>query len=307
MRFVNFGSLNIDYTFGVDKIVCAGQTISSVSEQRFPGGKGLNQSLAAARAGCELYHAGLIGDDGGFLKELLQEADVDCRFLKEVSGGTGKAFIQVEASGQNCIVLSGGANQKNTEAYCDEVLNYFGRGDYLLLQNEVNCLSYLIDKAYEKGMKIVLNPSPMDEKILACDLSKISVFIMNEDEGSRISGETTPEKILDKMETLYPEVEVVLTLGEKGCAYSYKKQRIYQKSYPVSAVDTTGAGDCFNGVLAVALSAGMPLEKAVLRANLAASISVTRRGALTSMPTLEDLESLWQMFSRDDMSYVAEG
>ena len=73
MRFVNFGSLNIDYTFGVDKIVCAGQTISSVSEQRFPGGKGLNQSLAAARAGCELYHAGLIGDDGGFLKELLQE------------------------------------------------------------------------------------------------------------------------------------------------------------------------------------------------------------------------------------------
>ena len=81
MRFVNFGSLNIDYTFAVDKIVCAGQTISSASEQRFPGGKGLNQSLAAARAGCELYHAGLIGDDGGFLKELLQEADVDCRFL----------------------------------------------------------------------------------------------------------------------------------------------------------------------------------------------------------------------------------
>ena len=74
MRFVNFGSLNIDYTFAVDKIVCAGQTISSASEQRFPGGKGLNQSLAAARAGCELYHAGLIGDDGGFLKELLQEA-----------------------------------------------------------------------------------------------------------------------------------------------------------------------------------------------------------------------------------------
>ena len=73
MRFVNFGSLNIDYTFAVDKIVCAGQTISSASEQRFPGGKGLNQSLAAARAGCELYHAGLIGDDGGFLKELLQE------------------------------------------------------------------------------------------------------------------------------------------------------------------------------------------------------------------------------------------
>ena len=291
MRFVNFGSLNIDYTFGVDKIVCAGQTISSVSEQRFPGGKGLNQSLAAARAGCELYHAGLIGDDGGFLKELLQEADVDCRFLKEVSGGTGKAFIQVEASGQNCIVLSGGANQKNTEAYCDEVLDYFGRGDYLLLQNEVNCLSYLIDKAYEKGMKIVLNPSPMDEKILACDLSKISVFIMNEDEGSRISGETTPEKILDKMETLYPEAEVVLTLGEKGCAYSYKKQRIYQKSYPVSAVDTTGAGDTFTGYYLACSLENMNIRDCLEYASRAAAIAVTRKGAASAIPWRQEVEA----------------
>ena len=152
MRFVNFGSLNIDYTFIVDKIVCAGQTISSLSEQRFPGGKGLNQSLAAARAGCEIYHAGQIGDDGLFLKELLEEADVDCRFLKVAEeGGTGKAFIQVESSGQNCIVLSGGANQKNTHEYCDEVLNYFGEGDYLLLQNEVNCLDYLIEQGNKKG------------------------------------------------------------------------------------------------------------------------------------------------------------
>ena len=100
---------------------------------------------------------------------------------------------------------------------------------------------------------------------------------------------------------------VVVTLGARGSLIVNQNGALLVPARKVSAVDTTGAGDCFNGVLAVALSAGMPLEKAVLRANLAASISVTRRGALTSMPTLEDLESLWQMFSRDDMSYVAEG
>lgn len=291
MRFVNFGSLNIDYTFAVDKIVCAGQTISSLSEQRFPGGKGLNQSLAAARAGCEIYHAGLIGDDGLFLKELLEESGVDCRFLKREDGGTGKAFIQVETSGQNCIVLSGGANQKNTKQYCDEVLNYFGKGDYLLLQNEVNCLDYLIEKGFEKEMNIVLNPSPMNEKILACDLSKISMFIMNEDEGSRITGEITSEKILEKMKKIYPEAEVVLTLGSKGSVYSCKKEKIYQSAYPVRAVDTTGAGDTFTGYFLACVLKKMNLRDCLQYASKASAIAVTREGAASAIPWIDEVGS----------------
>ena len=291
MRFVNFGSLNIDYTFIVDKIVCAGQTISSLSEQRFPGGKGLNQSLAAARAGCEIYHAGQIGDDGLFLKELLEEADVDCRFLKVAEeGGTGKAFIQVESSGQNCIVLSGGANQKNTHEYCDEVLNYFGEGDYLLLQNEVNCLDYLIEQGNKKGMRIVLNPSPMNEEIFQCDLSKVSMFIMNEDEGYQISGETEPEKILELMEEKYPNAEVVLTLGEKGAAYSHKKERIYQMGYPVKTVDTTGAGDTFTGYFLACILRNMQIKDCLQYASRAAAIAVTRKGAASAIPWKEEVD-----------------
>lgn len=292
MRFVNFGSLNIDYTFIVDKIVCAGQTISSVSEQRFPGGKGLNQSLAAARAGCEIYHAGQIGDDGLFLKEILEESGVDCRFLKMAEeGGTGKAFIQVEASGQNCIVLSGGANQKNTREYCDEVLNYFGEGDYLLLQNEVNCLDYLIEKGSEKGMKIILNPSPMNEKIFQCDLSKVSLFMMNEDEGYQLTGETAPEKILERMEEKYPNAEVVLTLGAKGAAYSYKKERIYQVGYPVKTVDTTGAGDTFTGYFLACMLRKMHVKDCLQYASKAASLAVTRKGAASAIPWKSEVDA----------------
>lgn len=284
MRFINFGSLNIDYTFTVDAIACAGQTISSFSEQRFPGGKGLNQSLAAARAGCGIYHAGLIGEDGLFLKKLLEESGVDCRFLKTEDVGTGKAFIQVETSGQNCIVLSGGANQKNSEQFCDEVLNYFEKGDYLLLQNEVNCLDYLIEKGFEKEMKIVLNPSPMNEKILACNLGKVSMFIMNEDEGSRITGETNPEAILKRMGERYPNAEVVLTLGSRGSVYSYKEERICQEAYRVHAVDTTGAGDTFTGYFLACLLEGMDLKDCLECASKASAIAVTRKGAASAIP-----------------------
>ena len=216
MRIVNFGSLNIDYTFVVSEIARPGQTISSAAELCFPGGKGLNQSMAIAKAGGAVYHAGIIGEDGLFLKKLLENAGVDCRFIKVVEEGTGKAFIQVESSGQNCIVLSGGANQKNSHEYCDLILQNFDKGDYLLIQNEMNCMDYLIDRAYEKGIEIVLNPSPMDEKVLACNLSKVSVFIMNEDEGEKITGISGPDKILDRMGEMYPEAKTILTLGSQG-------------------------------------------------------------------------------------------
>lgn len=289
MKIVNFGSLNIDYTFVVSEIAKPGQTVSSVAELRFPGGKGLNQSIAIARAGYPVYHAGIIGEDGLFLKKLLEKTGVDCRFIKVVEEGTGKAFIQVEASGQNCIVLSGGANQKNSQEYCDEVLDNFEKGDYLLVQNEVNCMDYLIDKAYEKGMIIVLNPSPMDEKVFACDLSKVSVFIMNEDEGEKITGKSEVGEILNKMSEHYPQAKTVLTLGKQGAVYSWKSERIYQESYLVETVDTTGAGDTFTGYLLANMMKGFSVTDCLKYAAKAASIAVTREGAASSIPCKEEV------------------
>lgn len=284
MKIVNFGSLNIDYRFCVEQIVRPGQTIDSNAEERLPGGKGLNQSLAIARAGVHVYHAGMYGEDGRFLKDLLESEGVDCRFLNMVAGGTGKAFIQVEASGQNSIVLSGGANRKISRGFCDQTLAAFDPGDILLLQNEINGIDYLIEKASGKGMVVALNPSPMNDAVLACDLSRVSFFIMNEDEGMKVTRKEGYEAILNEMEQRYPEAKVVLTLGEKGAVFAYKKERIYQGVYLVQAVDTTGAGDTFTGYLLAGIVQGTAISECLKQAAMASSIAVTRKGAAMAIP-----------------------
>jgi ribokinase len=250
----------------------------------------MNQSLAIARAGCPVCHAGMIGEDGLFLKELLEKDGVDCRFLRVLDGGTGKAFIQVDASGQNCIVLSGGANRRNSREFCDQVLEAFERGDLLLLQNEINCVDYLIDRAYEKGMKIALNPSPMNDGILSCDLSKVSYFILNEEEGKCITGKEAAEEILEEMERRFPEAEIILTLGEKGSVYGHKGKRVSQGIYQVEAVDTTGAGDTFTGYVLANLAKGADMADCLKMGAKASAIAVTRNGAASAIPYAEEVE-----------------
>lgn len=159
MKILNFGSLNLDYVYGVEHFVMAGETISSSSRDTFCGGKGLNQSVAVAKAGGNVFHAGNIGAEGGMLRDMLESAGVDTHLTKEVGVPTGHAIIQVNEKGNNCIILFGGANQQINSAQIDATLAEFSAGDYLILQNEVNMLAEIIDKAYAKGMVIFLNPS----------------------------------------------------------------------------------------------------------------------------------------------------
>lgn len=291
MAILNFGSLNIDCVCAVEHIVQPGQTIDSHSFTRFPGGKGMNQSLALARAGGQVYHAGMIGADGEFLRTLLTESGADCTWLKTVPGSSGTAFIQVDQNGQNSIVLVGGANRANTPEYCDQVLSHFRESDLLLLQNEINEIPYLVEQAYQKGIPIVLNPSPMNDGVLACDLSKISLFIMNEDEGCRITGQTEPEAILEQMHARFPSAQVVLTLGAQGSLYSFQGKRIHQPAYRVTAVDTTGAGDTFTGYLLAGMARGEDMTQCMKEAAMASAIAVTRQGAASSIPTRDEVLS----------------
>ncbi len=284
MKILNFGSLNLDHVYHVAQIVAPGQTVDSLQVCHFPGGKGLNQTLALARAGVPLYHAGMIGSDGLGLKELLEQDHVDCTYLKTVETDTGSAFIQVDANGQNSIVLSKGANGANTHAFCDEVLAEFGAGDMLLLQNEISCIDYLIEKAAQKQMQVVLNPSPINQAVLACDLKKISVFILNEDEGMQISGKSAPEDILAAMAAQYPQAQVVLTLGSKGAVYQGNGQTVWQNAFSVKAVDTTAAGDTFTGYLLAGMIRGLPMPDCLLLASKAAALAVTVQGAASSIP-----------------------
>lgn len=289
MKILNFGSLNLDYVYSVDHFVAAGETLCSGDLNLFCGGKGLNQSIALARAGAQVFHAGLIGAEGGMLRDALQQAGVDCRYVKEIPGRSGHTIIQVDKNGQNCILLYGGANRAVTAGYIDQVLAGFGAGDLLLLQNEVNLLGRIIDGARERGMEIALNPSPFDENLDACDLGKVSLFLLNEVEGFQISGEKEPQLILDRLAEMYPKAEVVLTLGGDGCVYGKGAKRIRQAAFPAMAVDTTAAGDTFTGYFLAARAEGLDAAACLALASKAAAIAVTRPGAAPSIPLRDEV------------------
>lgn len=291
MRILNFGSLNIDYTYRVEHIVRPGETITSQKLDVFPGGKGLNQSIALAKAGAEVYHAGLIGPDGIFLKEICREAGVDTSLIRETRMRTGNAIIQVSEQGQNSILLFAGANRTNTKEYIEAVLKHFGKGDIILLQNEMNMIDVLIEKAKEKGMKVVLNPSPFDERVSQCDLTKVDLFFLNEIEGEQITGEKKYPAILTKMKQQFPDAGVVLTVGDKGAYFSRGEEMIYQDAFPTKATDTTAAGDTFTGFFLAAVMEGKTNAEALKRAAKAAAIAVSRTGASVSIPVKEEVDA----------------
>ncbi|BBF43755.1 ribokinase [Lachnospiraceae bacterium KM106-2] len=289
MKILNFGSLNYDYVYSLTHIAQPGETIASTKLEVFCGGKGLNQSIALAKAGVKVYHAGMVGEDGQRLCDMLSENGIDTRYVQQIQGKSGHAIIQVEETGQNSIILYGGSNRRLSQEYIDTVLSNFEKDDYLLLQNEVNLVSYLIDQAYERGLKIVLNPSPYDEQLEECDLKKISCFLLNEVEGHQITGKTVPEEILHEMIKKYKEASVVLTLGEKGAIYQKDKIRYEQPIFPVDVVDTTAAGDTFTGFYLAEIIRGEQVPKALKLAAKASSIAVGRAGAAQSIPSLDEL------------------
>ncbi len=294
MRVLNIGSLNIDYVYAVDHIVMPGETEATFSRNVFLGGKGMNQSCALAKAGVEVYHAGLIGEDGKMFLDACKQYGVNDRFIKVVDGFSGHALIQIDKNAQNSILLYGGANQRMTEEYIDEVLNHFDSDDVLLLQNEINLLPYIVDKAYEKGMKIALNPSPFNEKLDAVDMQKISIFLLNEVEGFQLTGEKEADGIVCKLRELFPRARIMLTLGKDGAVYADDHQKIAQPAFQVKAVDTTAAGDTFTGYFLAGFIEKLPMEKVLLMSAKAASIAVSRAGAVPSIPQRKEVEEVLQ-------------
>lgn len=291
MKVLNFGSLNYDYVYKVDHAVTPGETIDSQGMDSFLGGKGLNQSISLARAGVKVFHAGQVGEDGERFLHACEKNGIDTTYIKMIEGKSGHAIIQLDKNAQNCILLYGGSNRKITKEFVDEVLSHFEKGDILLLQNEINELDYIIDRAYEKGMQIALNPSPFDKALDACDLKKISYFLLNEIEGGQISGEKEPDMILDVMMSKFPEAKVVLTLGSDGVVYRDKGQTCRQGIYKVKAVDTTAAGDTFTGYFIAGILAGMSVPDILKMCAKASAITVSRMGATDSIPTMDEVNN----------------
>ena len=289
-KILNFGSLNADYVYSVDHIVRGGETISSRRMEVFPGGKGLNQSIALARAGLAVFHAGLIGADGDFLLETLQRDGVDTRFVGQLTGKSGHTIIQVDRGAQNAILLFGGTNRAITADYADGVLAHFAADDLLLVQNEISALPHILQRAREIGMEIWMNPSPMDDGVLACDLSAVSVFLVNEVEGEQLTGTAEPEEILNRMTARYPNAATVLTLGGAGAWYAHGNERAFCPAEKTQAVDTTAAGDTFTGYFIRGISDSLAPKDALRLAAKAAAIAVSRPGASPSIPKYEELQ-----------------
>lgn len=289
-KILSFGSLNIDHVYQVDHFVQPGETTAALSLDLLPGGKGLNQSVALARAGAEVYHAGKIGPDGTSLVKLLADAGVHTEYIDETGSTTGMAMIQVNRAGQNCILINHGANGEISEEFINSVLSHFGKGDILLIQNEINALSSIIGKSFEQGLEIALNPSPMDSEIAKLPLGKVTWFILNEIEGESLTGEKEPEKIAEALLGKYPHSKIVLTLGKGGVLYEDAGTVCRHGIYKVPVVDTTGAGDTFTGFFLACITGGRSIEESLRLASVASSIAVSRKGAAVAIPTLEEVE-----------------
>lgn len=309
-RVLNIGSLNIDYVYQVPHFLRGGETLAAYRRAIHIGGKGLNQSVALARAGLRTSHAGIVGQDGTFLKVFLEHEGVGVsRVAVDPNEPSGHTFIQViPEGGENAILYYPGTNVRLTPEFVKSAMDDFGEGDALLVQNETSSVRFAIEHALEKGMRVVFNPSPFDSQAPLLPLNRISALIANETEAEGLLGlekkEKTPEEAMDIVAELgrrYPDTVILVTLGSQGVVCRMPGfEPDFIEAYPVHPADTTGAGDTFTGYAVRALleawekaspeEAHEVLLEGLRFAAMAAAISVTRPGAAESIPFWKDVD-----------------
>lgn len=295
------GSLNMDMSVDMAKMPVVGETVLGEAVSYKTGGKGANQACAAGKLGGEVRMLGCIGQDefGRRLVESLQGSGVETKYLKESgSQPTGLAVICVDHEGNNSIVVIPGANKECNVEYLKARDEQFQWCDYVVLQMEIphDAVWYGVKRAKELGKTVILNPAPAPEAIPEDIFSLIDYITPNETELAALSqmGGEDQEAVRQAAGFFIQRgiPNVVVTLGDKGAmAVGADKERFYP-ARRAEAVDTTAAGDCFNGALAAALAEGQEKDQAIRFANLASSIAVTRKGAQESLPNREELEAI---------------
>ena len=286
MKILNFGSINKDFFYSVNDFVRPGETISSNRYDIKIGGKGLNQSVGISKAGAKVYHAGIINKEDTFIIDKLKSWKINCDNILLSDNPTGHAIIQVNKKGENSIIIHGGANHDFNLKSIKSILSKFETGDILLLQNEINNIEEIIDRAHYKKMKIIFNPAPFNNDILKYDLNKINTLILNQSEGEGLSNEKIPDKILKVLNNNFKNTEIILTLGEKGSLYSYKDELIKIRAHDVKTVDTTGAGDTFIGYYVAGFASKMNKKDNLNRASEAAALTTIKLGGAESIPSI---------------------
>jgi ribokinase len=292
-RVLNIGSLNIDFVYHVEAVAAAGQTVSARRLERFPGGKGANQSCALARAGAPVHHAGCIGADGRWLLDALQRDGVGTDRVAVVDEPTGHAVIQVDRHGENAIVLFGGANHRLDRERIDAALSGFGPGDTLLLQNEVCETDHLLRAGRRAGLAVAFNPAPCTPALRDLPLELVDCLIVNQSEAETLGDGADPETAFQALAERLPEADLLLTLGAGGVRARIGGEALRVPAPRVETVDTTAAGDTFIGFYLAARRRGDAARPALTLANRAAALCATRPGAQPAIPTLQEVEQAY--------------
>lgn len=297
-KVVVVGSYNTDLTIKTDRIPRPGETIIGGRFSESGGGKGANQAVAAARAGADVSLVARVGNDvlGREGIERLSREEISTRYMfSDTEAPTGVAFIVVDKNGENSIVVASGANSKLSSIDIELAESEILSADVVLLQLEspIRTIETVINKSYEKGITIILNPAPahpLSENLL----QKINTITPNRVEAEMLTGiKVTDEeslRLITKRLFDFGIKNVLITLGPRGVFAGLQDMMEFIPSFKVNTVDSTGAGDVFNGSLAAFLSNGIPMKKAIKLANASAAISVTRLGAQNCAPTRLEIE-----------------
>lgn len=304
MSILNVGSINLDYVYRVPALTKPGETVQCYSLETYFGGKGLNQSVALARAGCEVYHAGCIGPDGREIEDFLSDEGIDVTHIHELQDGvrTGHAMIQVGDDGENSIVIYGGANRLLSEVELRQTMDAYlktRKPSIVVLQNETNLTSSILDEAKQRNLTTIWNPAPCPRDPADLELLKmVDYLILNESEGRQLTGQSDPLAIISALvDASRPTTSVILTRGARGLMATTTtgtaglRRVIYEvMSVPVkNIVDTTAAGDTFVGYFVAALSKGNHFTQCLQMGTAAAALCIQRTGASTSIPRIQEL------------------
>ena len=299
-KILVIGSTNIDFTVNVPAFPREGETVMGEGFQKIPGGKGANQAYACGKLGGQTAFISAVGDDGlgDMAVENLRKVHVNTDLIRTAENTpTGMAMITINRRGNNCIVVIPGANEICDRSMIEGLYDEIDRCDILLVQLEtpLDGVMAAVERAGEKGKLVILNPAPVPEGGLPEEIYRSLTYITpNETELSRLTGlpaDTIEDVWRAGQRLLDRGVEnVVVTLGEKGAALINRSCRRMFDSIKVAAVDTTAAGDTFNGAMAVKIGEGCGIEEAIRFAGIASGISVTRKGAQPSVPDREEVE-----------------
>ncbi|MEX5727982.1 ribokinase [Rhodovulum iodosum] len=281
MTIYCLGSINADHSYKVARLPSAGETLAAEELITGLGGKGANQSVAAARAGAQVVHLGAVGADGGWAVARLAQFGVHVSGVAEVDTPTGHAVITVAPDGENAIVIFPGANRRQDPARIAAVLGDAGPGDTLLIQNETSHQEEAARLGAARGLRVVYSAAPFDVAAVRAVLPHVSLLVLNAVEAAQLGAALGDVAV----------PETVVTEGKGGARWRTGDDELYQPAFPVRAVDTTGAGDCFIGSLAAALDAGAGRADALRFAAAAAALQVTRPGTADAMPGRAEIDA----------------